>query len=402
MLLLSVSFFFAFNFFTLFAKDMDIEKRPTICLNMIVKNESKIICRCLESMLPIIDYWVIVDTGSDDGTQKIIKDFMKSKNAPGELHERPWKSFSHNRNEALQLADKKADYIFFIDADEYLSFAQGFTMPKLDKDYYYASIDLDSQLLYKRIQLISTKNPWKWDCDIHEVLVPTPGMTHGNLDGVTIISTRDGARDKDPLKYEKDIAILEKALEKEPNSTRYTFYLAQTYKDAGKKDLSLKYYQKRIDMGGWEEEVFWSKLQVAILQEQINAPQETIINAYKDAYLFRPRRAEPLYYLANYFRSIQDFKSCYEIAKIGMAIPMPQDVLFIQKWIYEYGLTLECSVGAYWTGFYRKCKDLSLKIIETPNIPAHVRECVIRNLGFANIKLIEKVLPNNLEEKPAA
>ena len=204
------------------------------------------------------------------------------------------------------------------------------------------------------------------------------------------------------LKYEKDIIVLEKALEKDPNNTRYTFYLAQTYRDTGKKELSLKYYQKRVAMGGWDEEVFWAKFQIALLQEQINAPKETIINAYKDAYLFRPTRAEPLYYLANYFRSIQDFKSCYEIAKIGMAIPVPEDVLFIQKWIYEYGLALECSVGAYWIELYRKCRELSLKILKLPTIPSHVRECVLRNLGFANTKLVEKVLPNSLEEKPAA
>src|ERR1700680_162948 len=80
------------------------EKRPRVCLNMIVKNESKIIKRCLTSVLPIIDYWVIVDTGSTDGTQNIIKDFMKEKGIPGELHERPWVNFAHNRNQALELA----------------------------------------------------------------------------------------------------------------------------------------------------------------------------------------------------------------------------------------------------------------------------------------------------------
>src|SRR5579885_182690 len=109
--------------------------KPQICLNMIVKNESHVIKRCLSSVNPIIDYWVIVDTGSADGTQTLIREFMKD--IPGELYERPWVNFGHNRNEALALARGKAEYILFIDADDRLVFDEGFRMPHLDKDAYY-------------------------------------------------------------------------------------------------------------------------------------------------------------------------------------------------------------------------------------------------------------------------
>ncbi|MGW8788902.1 glycosyltransferase, partial [Heyndrickxia sporothermodurans] len=45
--------------------------RKTICLSMIVKNEASVIRRCLDSVRPLIDTWVIIDTGSTDGTQDI-------------------------------------------------------------------------------------------------------------------------------------------------------------------------------------------------------------------------------------------------------------------------------------------------------------------------------------------
>ena len=94
---------------------MKNDKSPKICLNMIVKNESKIIKRCLESVLPFIDTWCIVDTGSTDGTQDIIKEFLKD--IPGILHEKPWINFGHNRNEALELARSWGDFILLTDAD---------------------------------------------------------------------------------------------------------------------------------------------------------------------------------------------------------------------------------------------------------------------------------------------
>src|ERR1700732_422892 len=73
-------------------KQPESKKKKTVCLNMIVKDETRVIRRCLESVKPVIDYWVIVDTGSTDGTQAMIKDFMKD--VPGELQERPWVDFA--------------------------------------------------------------------------------------------------------------------------------------------------------------------------------------------------------------------------------------------------------------------------------------------------------------------
>ena len=86
-----------------------------------------------ESVTPLIDSWVIVDTGSTDGTQKIIREYLKD--IPGNLYERPWVNFSHNRNEALELAKGKADYILFMDADDKLSFQSPVQTPRTDRRF---------------------------------------------------------------------------------------------------------------------------------------------------------------------------------------------------------------------------------------------------------------------------
>ena len=79
----------------------------SICLNMIVRNEAKVICRALDSVMELIDYWVICDTGSTDDTPAIIKSYFQERKIPGELHSQAWINFGHNRNEALKLARGK-------------------------------------------------------------------------------------------------------------------------------------------------------------------------------------------------------------------------------------------------------------------------------------------------------
>ena len=85
---------------------------------MIVKNESKIIVKCLDSVLPFIDYWVICDTGSTDGTQTVIETYFKEKEIEGELYNDVWVDFAHNRTLAFQRVKDKSTYCLVIDADD--------------------------------------------------------------------------------------------------------------------------------------------------------------------------------------------------------------------------------------------------------------------------------------------
>lgn len=379
----------------------DKPAHKTICLNMIVKDESSIITRCLESMLPIIDYWVIVDTGSSDGTQEIIKKYMAEKGVPGELHEQPWVNFAHNRNQAIELAKGKADYAFFIDADDYLSYEPDFKLPDLDKNYYYVHILRGGQK-YARIHMVDLKGNWKYEGVLHEAIAPWPGQTSGTLEKMANVSTADGARSKNPEKYLEDAKILEAALKEDPTNSRYSFYLAQSYRDAGRPDLALKQYEERFKMPGWDQENFWTLLEIARCKELLDMPEEELITSYNRAFSYRNTRMEPLFYLSKIYRDKKDYNKAYLIGKMAMEMPKTQDLLFVQQWMYDYGLPLELSISAYWLGHYDECKQLSLAMLKNDNLPKNVRECVERNLGFANSKILDKVCCNILKPEQTA
>jgi glycosyltransferase involved in cell wall biosynthesis len=371
---------FLFIQVTLFAED----PKPLICLNMIVKNETPVIRRCLASVKPIIDYWVIVDTGSTDGTQEMIKEFMKD--VPGDLHERPWKNFEHNRNEALDLAKGKGDYILIIDADEVLEFDPDFKLPKLDRDFYHMMTKFGGTK-YARVQLVNNHLDWKWKGVLHEAIDSPHAKSSAMLTGVYNVVRTDGARSQDPNKYQKDVAILEEALKAEPNNTRYVFYLAQSYKDANDYKNALETYQKRATMGGWDEEIYMCHYQSGLLRDWLNYPKDEVIASHYKSFQARPTRAEPLLRLADYYRRHGQFLEGYVVSKAALGIPLPNDLLFMEKWAYDYGILLECSINAYWIGKFKECYDLTMQLLAVKDLPENVKDCAERNLVFAKEKL---------------
>lgn len=355
----------------------------TICLNMIVKNEARVIERSLASVKEIIDYWVIVDTGSTDGTQQLILELLKD--IPGELHERPWIDFAHNRNEALKLAKNNGDFVLFMDADEFLLFPKGKKKPPLDKEAYLFPYQNSNQTYtYYRIALIDNRLPWEWRGEIHESIesLLTRPKTHEYYKEIINVTNNDGKRSQDPKKTLKDAEVLKKMLEKNPKDSRAVFYLAQSYLNAANYDLALHYLEKRSQMGDCEQERFWALYQVGIVKELLKRDPQQIIDEYCKAYQFRPSRAEPLYQLARFYVEKENYTMGYIVAKQGLSIPLSNDFMYVENWIYDFGLALEFAHCAYSLGRYKEARETCLNILSKENLPPSVRERVKENLNL--------------------
>ncbi|HSX37590.1 MAG TPA: glycosyltransferase [Chlamydiales bacterium] len=348
--------------------------QPRVCLNMIVKDESPVIERCLNSVKAFIDYWVIVDTGSTDGTQQIIRRVLRD--IPGELHQQPWENFEHNRNEALALARSKAEYIMIIDADEKLMIPPNATFPPLQLDAYLVRV-LAQNYDTPKIFLFKTLLPWKWEGVLHEHLT-CEGMkaVASYIRGIEIKGdTLDGCRSRDPHKYEKDAAILEKALRKEPNNARYWIFLGESYYLIKKYEAAIDAYEQRVSLGGWEEEVYHALHKIAACKYNLKRPPKEMIDAYNRAFNYRPTRGEPLFYMASYYyHELHNPKQAYEFLKQFVSIPIPSHEIQVEFPLYHYlgsALLAECAVKLQ---KFEEAKKIAQELLLRNDLPPEIRQ----------------------------
>ncbi len=316
-----------------------------LCLNMIVRNETANLPRCLDAVAPHIACWVIGDTGSTDGTQDFIRAYFAERGIPGELHSFPFVNFEQARNAALDHAYASPlpyDYLLFDDADMELIVDDPAFRTRLDAPGYQVIQKAGSGLVYWNTRIVRREIGARYRGVTHEYL-DVPGGTQ-RLNGVWYKDHASGSNRTD--KFDRDARLLSEALEKDPDNHRTWFYLAQSYRDGGKTKEAAEAYAKRATMGGWDEEAWNARLQEARCLRTLG-DDAGFIRAALQAFNQRPSRAEPLYDLARYYREHGMNDASVLFSEPGLAIPRPdQDILFIEDFVYSSGLREEYSISA--------------------------------------------------------
>ena len=229
----------------------------------------------------------------------------------------------------------KADFVWVIDADDLL--VGHIDLNKLEADSYLLRFGVD--FVYWRQQIFRSNRRWKYEGVVHEHPVSLDeGTTRSRLEGdYRIESRRLGDRNRKADKYERDCELLLEVLEQNPDDGRTVFYLAQSYYDAGDYRSALQTYSRCVEMGGWDEQVFYAHLRVGMCLDALSEPWKRVHDAFARCWQFRPSRAEPLYQIAMHQRIAGRYEIGYHLAKRAQAIPFPEeDVLFIAADVYAW------------------------------------------------------------------
>ena len=364
---------------------------PTLCLNMIVKNESRIIERLLASVAPWIDSYCICDTGSTDNTVDLIRAFFDARSIPGKIVFEPFRDFGHNRTAALQACRgmDHADFILLLDADMCFWVDPALTKPMLMQmldcgDAIHVLQGTDD-FHYQNVRIVRNRGDLSYWGVTHEYIQLPDQVRHIHIDKslVFIRDIGDGGCKTD--KFERDIRLLERGLVDCPNNARYTFYLANSYRDAGQADKAIETYRKRVALGDWIEEVWSSHYNIGLCY-RAKGDMANAIFAWLEAYHCFPERVENLYQIIHYYRVNSQPKLAYPfyvLAKNELKKRRTTTYLFMHKAMYDYMIDYEMTILGYYcnTDGYDLVR-LSMNVLNYPTLEDNIRRNVLSNYKF--------------------
>jgi tetratricopeptide (TPR) repeat protein len=362
-----------------------IARQPSICLCMIVKDEVDVLKRCFDSCREVIDHWVICDTGSTDGTQDLIGQELAG--IPGELYERRWVDFGHNRSELMKLARGRGDYLLLLDADWTVEIEPD-ALAYLVADAYL--IRHGGEVEFHNKRLVSGRLEWRYIGVTHEYISSNEERTCERLEGVTIhVWSVGGSRTG---RWQRDAELLEAELARDPTDARAVFYLAQTYRDIGneshdhaKLELALEHYRLRAELDGWAEEAYVARYQAGVLSARLG-DWPAAVDAFLTAWEQRPARLEAVHHLSVGLRERGLHHAAHQFTRLAhdlRPLPVPDDLLFVAPWIYEWGMLFEYSITAYWCGEWGASILACKRLLAIDSLPEPHRRQTRANLRHA-------------------
>ena len=242
----------------------------------IVKNEERVLRQSMESLQDAVDEFVVIDTGSEDRTVAIAKEFGAN------IYFLPWEEdFSKPRNFAIEKAT--GDWIVFLDADEFFTeetkgnlrgILAGLPAENVDGLVLsWRNIDVDhgGELLIESyaLRIFPKREGLRFCGRIHEEL-----CLHGKpLSRIAKIPARElqlihtgYSASLSPAKGERNLKLLLREMKESSHPERVYGYLADVYQGMNDSERAEKYARMDIASGGRKNSSYASRSYRILLQ----------------------------------------------------------------------------------------------------------------------------------------
>ncbi len=359
-----------------------------IVLVQIMKNESHVITRMLDSIKGFADGICMVDTGSTDNSIEVLKNWGNENQIETHVFERKFDNFENSRNFSIQKArevflekkDGHTYYGFWLDADETMIVDPKFSKQKCTLDLYMFNTYIGA-MRYTRNELFKLEKDFQFYGPIHEFIVykGPDKVASGVMEGITVKVQMDGGSWKDNIseKYRKHAVVFEEYIQ-ENKDPRWVFYTAQSWHDSAttpskiendeRSRRALKYYEDRVaNLEGYEEERFYSQYRIACVKRQMECPWPEIHQEALKAYSMDPLRAEPMKLIIEYYFVVGEWHLAYVYTKFCMENfhnknPFPKRLLFLDESLYRWRFLELHSAACFYTGRLDEAKNVYLQL----------------------------------------
>ncbi len=359
-----------------------------ICLTMIVKNEEKVIERCLNSVKDIVDCISICDVGSTDNTIPLIETFLKRTGKSGKITRDEWQNFSHNRMLSVQAAQKtltefgfplSQTYLLILDADMTVEKMSAFKKNELEADSYFLPEQSSALSCYTfNTRLLRASLPWENKGSMCGSWIYRGPQQAAKLLTLNVKDWSDG----NLTAQQRDIDFIEAALKNDPDNTCLTLRLAHLYRSRKNYEAAIHGYRTRIAQKGDPEEIWFSHYLIAKCLEE-KGEWNLACQSYFETYQFNPKRSEPLLKIATHYRLNSQNNIAYLFSKPGSLIPWPQDqMLFDTSPLSNYQFDEELAIEAYYTKSNKEGYDAASALVIKKNVPEYIKDQAYKNLLF--------------------
>ena len=352
-----------------------------LVLSIMIKNEESSICKTLQPFVEAgVTNFLIYDTGSTDNTVNVAKKYCENNKVNYYVIEEPFINFCESRNRGIELTKQYFPNVLFFIMIDCEWYAEGiihlieFCVRNASSTADYYHIDLHSgAMVFSHSRLMRIKGNAYFKGKVHEYV---NGIYGGKVSEHFYIKwlPNDAGIKKSAERFKRDLVLLLEEYD-ETHEPRSVFYLAQTYESLDDINNALKFYKERGEMvNGFDEEKFMALYRVGNIYNNMGN-YEKATKYYLKAYKDRPTRAEPLVELAC---MNSDNRIKYMYAHLACKIPLPNDILFVQKDLYDYTRWDQLGIAAWYVGeFEEQLKALKV-CLDTDIHKTHLRN----NLKF--------------------